>query len=278
VFLAIVCAAGWSVRIADTLLNAMARRRWGVQVRRAFVSARWWGRKAGRVLQRWSNRLRTLDEAGKGRCLRILLAVLVILVTAAGALAVMGAVEKYQESCREQEKQEAAQRRRHDKLADKEERLAVLGIRRSDFNWNEAIAVATDEANHQLSPQSEAEAHTVRESQAKAYSVRGVARCVTGEWEPAIADLTEAIRLNYKDARAYRYRGFARCLTGEWEPAIADLSDAIRLNLLDARAYAFRSLAHAQKGDVEKAKEDREHAKRLGFTPDEFAQLAEVLE
>jgi Flp pilus assembly protein TadD len=110
------------------------------------------------------------------------------------------------------------------------------------------------------------------------YRCRGYAEGVIGQWDLAIADFTKAIRLDPKDARAYDWRGCARCVRGEWEPAIADLIEAIRLDPQDARAYALRSVAHAQKGEVEQAQDDREHAKSLGFTPDEFARLAEVLE
>jgi len=173
--------------------------------------------------------------------LRWLLGILLILVVAAGALA----VEKYQESCREkekqelaqrrqQEKQELAQRRRFEKFADKEKVLALLGFRTTpfapDFDWDTA------------------------------------------------ADSAEAIRLDPQNATLYRGRGYARCVKGEWEPAIADFTEAIRLAPDYARAYALRSIAYAHQGDTEKAQGDRETAKRLGFTPDDFARLAKVLE
>jgi len=179
-------------------------------------------------------------------------------------------LEKYHESLREQEKQDSAQRRRREKLADRQTRYAVLGFR-ATLDWDKVIA----DSNKAIERGTQ---------DGRAFWNRGVARCANGEWKSAIPDLTDAIRLDAKDSGydlvndAYRFRGFARCVEGEWEPAISDLTEAVRLDPKDARAYAFRSVAYAQKGEMEKAQNDREHAKSLGFTPDEFAHLAEVLE
>ncbi len=273
VFLAIVSAGGWSVRKVDRVLRGLTRRRREARVRRVALSIRRWLHKANWLLRRWAGRLRSLDEAGKGRCLQLLLAILLMLVVATGALA----VGKYQDSCREKEKQElrqqelAQQRQSRWKAANRKARLAVLGYsgHESDVNW-ESVA-----------NQSEPYSYTEKAEAYATYWCRGFARCVvTGECDPAIADFTEAIRLDpdAKDARVYRFRGFARCVMSEWAPAIADLTDAIRLDPNDVRAYAFRSFAYAHQGDTEKAQGDRESAKRLGFTPDDLARLAEVLE
>ena len=276
----LVSGARWLAQATDKALRGLARRRREARTRAVLVSTRRWVRKANHVLRGWSNRLRTLNEAGMRRCLWVALAVLMIPVTAAGALVVKGAIGKYQESCREQErqereheKQELAQQRRNDNLADRETRLAVLGIRRSESpvfwtdDLNEGIAQLTERI--QRNPED-----------AKSYRTRGVCRCAAGDWGPAIADLTEAMRVDpeMKDAPVHRCRGFARCVLGRWEPAIADLSEAVRLDPKDARAYAFRSAAHARKGEVQTAQRDHENAKGLGFRPDEFAIVAEVLE
>lgn len=280
VFLAIVSAARWLVQNTDRLLRWLSRHRWRAQARAGFVSVRRRVRKADWLLRRWAARLRNLDEAGKGRCLRLLLAILLIPVIVAGAVAVVGAVGMYQESCREQEKQELAQREKqesaqrrqsHWKAADSKARFTPLGNSGhfSDIHW-ESVANQSD-PNYYAE---KAEAY-------KTYWCRGLARLVvTGECGPAITDFTEAIRLDpdSKDAHAYIFRGFARCVMSEWEAAVADLTEAIRLAPNDARAYAFRSFAYAHGGDTKKAQDDRESAERLGFTPDEFTRLAEVME
>ena len=126
-----------------------------------------------------------------------------ILVIVAGALAATVAVHTHLQACREQEeqrKQRLAQRRRHDRLADRDTRLAVLGIRRSDLDWDKASADSAE-----IIPEN---------ADAVAYRCRGVARCAMGNWGPAIEDFTEAIRRGLIDARSYRLRGVARCAMG----------------------------------------------------------------
>ena len=51
-----------------------------------------------------------------------------------------------------------------------------------------------------------------------------------GEHDKAIADCTEAIRLDPKDAKAYCNRGVAYGSKGEYDKAIADFTEAIRLD------------------------------------------------
>jgi tetratricopeptide (TPR) repeat protein len=266
---ALVSVARWLLRRGDKVLRGLTRHRRDVRVRRVLVPARWWGRKADRALREWSNRLAALNEAGMRRCLGLVSAILLILVLLVGALVISGAVGKQQEARREQEKQELAQRRRYERVANRETILAVLGFRRSDFgsdfDWDKGIAEGT-------------EAIQLDSRNAIAYRCRGFARCVRAEWEPAMTDLTEAISLDPKDARVYHLRGFVLCVRGEWESAIADLTEAIRLAPGDTRAYAFRSIAHSHTREVERANDDRAHAETHGLTRDEFARVAELLE
>jgi tetratricopeptide (TPR) repeat protein len=58
-----------------------------------------------------------------------------------------------------------------------------------------------------------------------------------GQYEEAIADYTEAIRLNPKNAAAYFGRGNAYSELGEYEEAVADYREAVRLNPTYAAAY-----------------------------------------
>ena len=60
-----------------------------------------------------------------------------------------------------------------------------------------------------------------------------------GEHDKAIADYTEAIRLNPKYAEAYYNRGVAYEDKGEHDKAIADFTEAIRLDPKYAKAYAI---------------------------------------
>ena len=61
------------------------------------------------------------------------------------------------------------------------------------------------------------------------------------EYDKAIADYNEAIRLDPKDAAAYDNRGNAWQAKGEYDKAIADYNEAIRLDPKDADAYNGRA-------------------------------------
>ena len=66
-----------------------------------------------------------------------------------------------------------------------------------------------------------------------------------GDYDKAIADYTEAIRLNPKLAEAYYSRGFAYGKKGDYDKAIADYTEAIRLDPKYAEAYYNRGVAYA---------------------------------
>ena len=85
------------------------------------------------------------------------------------------------------------------------------------------------------------------------------------EHDKAIADYTEAIRLNPKDADAYYNRGLAYWNKGKFDKAIAEYTEAIRLNPKLAEAYYSRGFAYRNNGDLAKAEADFAKAKELGL-------------
>ena len=68
---------------------------------------------------------------------------------------------------------------------------------------------------------------------ARAYYDRGCAKKMARDLDGAIADCTEAIRLDPKDATAYNNRGFAKYEKGDLDGAIADYTEAARLMIID---------------------------------------------
>ena len=64
------------------------------------------------------------------------------------------------------------------------------------------------------------------------------------EYDKAIADHTEAIRINPEDAVAYNDRGFAYYKMGEYDKAIADHTEAIPLNPDCTAVYITRGNAY----------------------------------
>jgi len=84
---------------------------------------------------------------------------------------------------------------------------------------------------------------------AQAYNRRGDAYYRLGDYEQAQTDSSQAILLNPQDANAYFDRGFAYYELGKYKEAIADYTQAIKLNSENAYAYYGRGIARTQLKD-----------------------------
>jgi tetratricopeptide (TPR) repeat protein len=100
-------------------------------------------------------------------------------------------------------------------------------------------------------------------AQARAANERGVSFYNQSNWDSAIAEFTEAIRLTPNDALLYFNRGSTYYQKGDYDRAIADCTEAIWLNSNDARAYAFRGASYYYKGNYDAAINDYTLAIRL---------------
>jgi tetratricopeptide (TPR) repeat protein len=127
---------------------------------------------------------------------------------------------------------------------------------------------------------------------AGAFLDRGILFAIRGDWELAIADFTEAIKLDTTLAAAWAFRGRAliasvsfileieedfsdfvviavdaKNITAEqkagYNKAIADYTQAINLNPNFAPAYRDRGIAYSYSGDYDKALADFNQALRL---------------
>ena len=79
----------------------------------------------------------------------------------------------------------------------------------------------------------------------------------------AIADYTEAIRLDPHDAAAYLNRGRAWNIKKEHDKAMADYTEGIRLDPQNVRAYLLRGHTWVEKKEYDKAIADYTEAIRL---------------
>ena len=95
-----------------------------------------------------------------------------------------------------------------------------------------------------------------------AFNARCIALLEKLEPDRAIADCTEAIRLNPKDAGPYHNRGQALWMKGENDRAIADLDESISIEPV-ASGYAMRGKIWQEKHELDRALADISRAIRL---------------
>jgi tetratricopeptide (TPR) repeat protein len=92
---------------------------------------------------------------------------------------------------------------------------------------------------------------------------RGAAYFGKKQLERAIQDFDEANRLAPNGADPIRSRGLAYAAKGESDRAIQDFDQALRLNPNDAVAFRYRGLAYGKKGELDRAIQDFDQALRL---------------
>jgi tetratricopeptide (TPR) repeat protein len=95
------------------------------------------------------------------------------------------------------------------------------------------------------------------------YRARGYAYIDKGDRDKAIADFTESIRLNPSDTATDNARGVIYAHKGDYDNAIADFTEAIRVDPNYAQGYKNRGTAYYSKHDNDKAIADYTEAIRL---------------
>ena len=111
-------------------------------------------------------------------------------------------------------------------------------------------------ASGQEAPQTVAVAHNNR---ANAYVMKG-------EYDLAIKDYNEAIKLVPNSASYLNNRGVAYKKKAEYDRALEDFDQSIRLNPAYAGAFANRAGTYVHKAEYERAAHDYDEAIRLGET------------
>ncbi len=102
-----------------------------------------------------------------------------------------------------------------------------------------------------------------------AYNNRGNAFSSKGEYDRAIQDYDQSIKLNPNYARAFNNRGVAYQKKGEYDRAMNDFDESIKLNPQYASAFVNRAQAYLNKGEYERAVRDYDEAIRLKPTLEE---------
>ena len=96
-----------------------------------------------------------------------------------------------------------------------------------------------------------------------AYSHRGHAFYLKGDFRSAAKDCTDILKLEPWSTDAYQRRGNARYAVGNYEEAIADYGMAIRCSPNSVSAYFWRAMAYTEKGRYDSAIDDYTTAIRI---------------
>ena len=105
-------------------------------------------------------------------------------------------------------------------------------------------------------PRAKAEADADRKAEAERQRKEGETAFRAGDFDKAMANFNEAIRLNQNDAVAFYERGYTYSQKGDNDRAIADYNEAIRLDPKYALALFYRGIIYVNKGDAERAMAD----------------------
>jgi tetratricopeptide (TPR) repeat protein len=116
------------------------------------------------------------------------------------------------------------------------------------------------------------EAIRLNPKNAVAYAYRGDVYRMKSQNDLAIKEFNEAIRLDPKNVDAYSCRGDVYRMTGQYDQAISDCTEAIKLDPYNAFAYANRGEAYRKKERYDQAIKDFNEAIR--FNPNNAMSYA----
>lgn len=120
--------------------------------------------------------------------------------------------------------------------------------------WDKAIELlrkATD-LDHKYAP-----------DLAAVYQQRGYAAATNQQFQDAINDYGEAIKINPQDPRIYEQRAAVEMKLNDNDKALADYSEAIKLKPNEVRYYLYRSYIYETKGDTKNSMADTEKVLKL---------------
>jgi tetratricopeptide (TPR) repeat protein len=134
-------------------------------------------------------------------------------------------------------------------------KLAVDGAEASkNQEWDKAVdslrkATALD---HKYAP-----------NLAAVYQQRAYAAATNQQFQDAINDYGEAIKISPEDSRIYEQRAAVEMKLNDMDKALADYSEAIKLKPNEVRYYGYRSYIYEVKGDIQNSMADTEKVLKL---------------
>jgi tetratricopeptide (TPR) repeat protein len=105
--------------------------------------------------------------------------------------------------------------------------------------------------------------HKYADELAAVYQQRAYSAATNQQFQDAMNDYSEAIKLKPEDARIYEQRAAVEMKLNDYDKALVDYSEAIKLKPNEVRYYAYRSYIYEIKGDVKSSMADTEKVLKL---------------
>jgi len=105
--------------------------------------------------------------------------------------------------------------------------------------------------------------HKYATNLAAVYQQRAYAAATNQQFQDAINDYGEALKISPQDARIYEQRAAVEMKLNDMDKALADYSEAIKLKPDEARYYGYRSYIYEVKGDIKNSMADADKVLKL---------------
>ena len=105
--------------------------------------------------------------------------------------------------------------------------------------------------------------HKYAPNLAAVFQQRGYAAATNQQFQDAINDYSEAIKINPNDSRIYEQRAAVEMKLNDMDKALADYSEAIKLKPNEVRYYLYRSYIYEIKGDIKNSMADTEKVLKI---------------
>jgi tetratricopeptide (TPR) repeat protein len=96
-----------------------------------------------------------------------------------------------------------------------------------------------------------------------AYERRGFASVKNQQYQEAIQDYTEALKIKSNEPRIYEERAYAEMKIYDYDKALADYSELIKLKSNEVRYLNFRAYIYETKDDIQNSMADNERVLKI---------------
>jgi tetratricopeptide (TPR) repeat protein len=105
--------------------------------------------------------------------------------------------------------------------------------------------------------------HNYADELAAVYQGRGYASAKNQQYQDAIQDFTEALKIKSNDPRIYEQRAAAEMKVYDYDKALADYSELIKLKPNEVRYLNYRAYVYEVKEDVQNSMADTEKVLKI---------------